>query len=442
MATLRVFVVAFLLLIVGCLKAQTPLIRLLPQYDTIRIDTTEQVVNYYLLPHQTFETNSVIGVGPLLFIPKYIPSNATIAYAPKNVANEQIENYQQFILGVNPTYESYLSKADKMVEKIAHDYTVDSLAAIKYVWNEIPEPWRDITERRKRKGQESDDSRKLAKYFRDDNDYSSRNDMVTKPEAEKSPWTVSGQENIQLTQLAVCNWVKGGENSITILNDFRYKAVFNKGRHSWESNFTEKLGFTRTSTLSTRVSDDAFEITSKYGYNAVKKWYYSFQCNFKTQMFRSYSRSDAEKTKPLSTLLSPAYIQFIFGMDYKKDDLSILLSPYTGMLTVVADTADIDQTLYSIDEDKRSKYLNGYSVTVNWKKAIAYNVTYTTQCELFLEFVTKEGQKQFNWENIFDVQINRFLTTRFLLTLRYYDNESNKFQLKENYSIAFKYTFS
>ncbi len=439
---LRVYIVVILALIAGHLQAQTPYTQLSQQYDTVRTDTTDLVVNYYLLPHKTFETNSVIGVGPLLFIPKYIPSNVNITYVPKNATNEQVTNYQQFISGVNPAYESYLSAADKMVEQIAHDYTVDSLAAITYVWNEIPEPWRDITERRKRKGQESDDSRKLAKYFRDDNDYSRRNDMVTKPEAEKSPWTVSGQENIQLTQLAVSNWVKGGENSITILNDFRYKAEYNKGRHSWETNFTEKLGFTRTSTLSTRVSDDAFEITSKYGYNAVRKWYYSFQWNFKTQMFRSYSGSDTEKTTPLSTLLSPAYIQFIFGMDYKKDNISILLSPYTGMLTVVADTALIDQTRYKIAEDRRSRYLNGYSVTVNWKKPIAYNVTYTTQCELFFEFLTKDGQKQFNWENIFDVQINRFLTTRFLLTLRYYDNESNKFQLKENYSIAFKYTFS
>ena len=129
-------------------------------------------------------------------------------------------------------------------------------------------------------------------------------------------------------------------------------------------------------------------------------------------------------------------------MDYKRgDDLSVLLSPYTGIITVVADTADIDPTNFGIDEGKRADFINGFSITVNWKKTIMYGVYYITRVELFYEYFRKNGNKRFDWENVFEFQINRFISTRLNLELRYFDNESEKFQVKENFSISFKYSF-
>ena len=101
----------------------------------------------------------------------------------------------------------------------------------------------------------------------------------------------------------------------------------------------------------------------------------------------------------------------------------------------------IDQTSYGISEDKKANFVNGFSITANWKKTIIYGIYYTPKLELFYEYFRKDGNKRFDWENIIDVQINRFLSTRFLVELRYFDNESDHFQVKENFSIAFKYSF-
>ena len=128
-------------------------------------------------------------------------------------------------------------------------------------------------------------------------------------------------------------------------------------------------------------------------------------------------------------------------MDYRENNISILLSPYTAVVTLVADTSKIDQTRYSIDEDKHSKTINGLSITVNWKKAFTPDIRYTTKMEMFYEYFVKEGSKRFHWENVFDVQLNRFLSTRLLCEIRYYDNEVKKFQFKENFSIALKFSF-
>lgn len=316
-------------------------------------------------------------------------------------------------------------------------YMVDNPSSVKYAWHQVPDVEEKIKNRRKRL-QEEDDYKELLKMFEHRAEEVS---IHKRPEAPKSPWTVTGEENVQLSQLYLSNWIKGGESSMTLISDLRIKAVYDKDKHNWESNIIHKMGITHTSVGGGRLSDDVVDMSSKYGYKAISKWYYSFQNTFKTQLFTSYDKNDEERENPRSAILSPAYIQFIFGMDYKQKDLSLLLSPYTAIITMVADTSKIDQTRYSIDEDKKSKTINGLSVTLNWKKKITPDIVYTTKMEVFYEYFQKDGSKRFDWENIIDMQINRFLSTRLLFELRYYDNESNKFQFKENFSIAFKFRF-
>lgn len=359
-----------------------------------------------------------------------------IKYNPTNFAMQNLSDYQQF---KNGTLRENILPQVPTLAQIRHAYSIENPDSIKYTWSMIPEPWRSIREGRKiHHDSDYDNLAKIfesAGYSEDDTDYK------LLPEKEKSPWTISGEENVQLSQLYVDNWVKGGESSMTLLSDLRFSAIYSKNKHQWENNITHKLGVTHTSVLGTRLSDDVIDLSSKYGYKAVNKWYYSFQNTFKTQLFRNYSKSDTEKETPTSALLSPAYVQFIIGMDFKKENLSLLLSPFTSIMTIVVDTATIDQTTYSVKENKKTMSVNGFSVTANWKVKVFLNTIYSTKCELFYEYFQKGGQKRFDWENVFDMQINRFLATRLLFELRYYDNESKKFQVKENVSVAFKYSF-
>lgn len=232
-----------------------------------------------------------------------------------------------------------------------------------------------------------------------------------------------------------------GESSINLSSDLRFKAIYKNKKHEWESSGIHKIGILTSGETGRRLSDDIIEISSKYGHKAANNWYYSFLTTFKTQFFYGYAKNDTEKKTPLSGFMSPAYMQYIIGMDYKRDGLSILLSPLTSIVTVVSDTAKIDQTRFKIAEDKKSNVINGFSVTTNWKWNITREITYNTRMELFYQYMSKDGQKRFDWENILDLRVNRFLSTRVLLQLRYFDNESAKFQVRENINIAFKYTF-
>ncbi|MBQ2321009.1 MAG: DUF3078 domain-containing protein [Bacteroidales bacterium] len=412
----------------------------LPEGDTLflRIEQPDTTRLKDLLKKEEFESLRINTAG---FMMNYRPVDARFTYQSQYTPQARRDTFltRTRTLGLGDFGFGDPSGLAP-VERARMDLLFSHPEMLQYTWNRIPDPLKDIREGRRLDSKENDNER-LSRIFKPDVDFVVGGLMAKKQE-EPSPWTLNGEENLQFTQLYVNNWIKGGENSASLLHDFRWKAIYAKDRSQWETNVTSKLGLTYTSTLKGRVSDDLLDINSKFGFNAVNKWYYSFLFSFKTQLFRNYSSSDIEKENPKSTLLSPAYLQFIFGMDYKRDDnLSVLLSPYTGIITVVADTADIDPTNFGIEEGERADFINGFSVIVNWKKPIVFGVYYMTHVELFYEYFKKDGNKRFDWENVVEVMINRYISTRLNFELRYFDNESDKFQVKENFSISFKYSF-
>lgn len=410
----------------------------LPEGDTLflRLEVVDTTRMMDLLRNDLFLSRQISTAS---FMMNYRPLDSNIKFISQYTPEAKRDSFLLHTrsLAVHPNFEDPAGL--NPIDRVRMDLMFQHPELVRYTWNEIPDINKDFREGRRLRGTGNDPDN-LSRIFKPDPNFLTEQ-LQSKPKEKESPWKLSGVENLQFSQLFVNNWIKGGENSASLLHDFRWQAKIAQGRHAWETNVTSKLGLTYTSTLKGRVSDDNLDINSKYGFNAVNKWYYSFLFSFKTQLFRNYSSSDIEKENPKSTLLSPAYLQFIFGMDYKRDDLSLLLSPYTGIITAVADTADIDPTNFGIDEGHRADFINGFSVTTNWKKTIIYGIYYTTKLELFYEYFKKDGNKRFDWENILEVQINRFLTTRLTFELRYFDNESDKFQVKENFSISFKYSF-
>lgn len=411
--------------------------------NTVPVDTANLNIEIhpakpeYISPDATAGDRSYIS-----FMQIFRPVDGDIRYTPSNPSRERLQEYQTIAsrLSSGLAADSMLQAQTITEDELRYSNMIQHPQHVTHAWHDIAEPDKMFRERRKMK-RTSDDTESLAELF-NINAMANFDDRVRElPKKEPSPWTITGEENVQLSQLFLSNWVKGGESSTSLLSDLRFTTKYIKDKQAWESKLIHKLGVTKTSVLGTRLSDDVLDLSSKYGYKAVNKWYYSFLTTFKTQLFRSYDKNDTEKKQAKSTILSPAYVQFIVGMDYKHKDLSLLLSPFTSILTIVADTSTVDQTRYAIDEDKKMNSTNGFSITLNWKHKIRSNITYTTKNEIFYEFFKKNGHKRFDWENIIDMNINMFLTARFIFELRYFDNESDKFQVKENFSIAFKYSF-
>ncbi len=274
-----------------------------------------------------------------------------------------------------------------------------------------------------------------------------REDPETKRKIDKRqeilrPWTWGGVENIQFSQAFLENWVKGGENSVALLSDLRLNAKYKLDKVEWENNATHKVGVLKSGDNKARVNDDLIELNSKYGYRASKKWYYSGLINFKSQFFNGYKASDTNLENPLSGFMAPAYLTMAVGMDYKEGkNFTLLLLPFSSKLVMVLDTAKIDQTRYKIDADKKSDWMGGVSFVNNFKWTVSKEISLSSKMDVFYEYMTSDNQVQAEWEMILNMRINVFLSTRIATYLRYYDNESDKLQLKENLSIAFSYSF-
>jgi hypothetical protein len=321
------------------------------------------------------------------------------------------------------------------IKKIMERKLIDHPSMTEELWDNIPDPPK-VGKGYIKKRTANEGINRLMQWKNPD----TKGQLDKKKDIERT-WNYKGTENIQLSQAYIDNWVKGGENSIALLSDLRIQAGYKKSNVEWDSYAIHKLGILNSEEKKTRFNDDLIELNTKYGLSAGKKWFYSGFMNFKTQFFNGYDSKDVDKESPVSGFMAPGYLTLALGMDYKDNDFTLMLSPFTSKITMVLDTAKVDQTKYDIPEDKKIDNTGGASVVNNliWKISNDFNLT--SNLDFFYGYMKSDNQIQAEWEVILDMKINIFLSTRISANMRYYTNELEKVQLKENLSISFNYSF-
>lgn len=350
---------------------------------------------------------------------KYLQEN----YLPQNNPT-RLYNYQ------NTQENQNLSRS--IIEKINDSLMVYNPSLVRWDWKKIPAPHRIVLDGvllDKKAAQEA---------FRVT--YVEPPRKVAKPRLEKKRWNYGGSEALQLSEAFFDNWVKGGENSISVLSDLRVNANYKHNKIEWDNKLLHKLGIISQQEQRTRINDDVIQMTSKLGVNASKKWYYSALLDFKTQFF--YGRDAKDYSKILSGFMSPGYQTFAIGMDYKRSkDFTVLISPLTSKVTYVLDTVNVDPGRYNIPEGQRSDAKTGLSVTSAITAKVSHELTITSNLDYFYSYLDDEGKSQLEWEVILNMRINKYLSARLIPHIRYYQNESENVQFKQNLTIAFNYTF-
>ncbi|MBI9065188.1 MAG: DUF3078 domain-containing protein [Marinilabiliaceae bacterium] len=388
----------------------------------------------------------VIRYNPLIMdIIFRVPTYGEIKFQPTDFVKENLNNHKRVMQSSQLT-DSYQAVFDsvKPLNSVAQQFLIDHPALVDLNWNDIPDPPRIRKDGFLRKRSASEGINTLLTKT----EYDTR-PSLDKVTMETGPWTFDGSEHVQLSQAHIANWVKGGESSVSLSSDLRAKAIYKKNKNEWESYIIHKVGVLSTDDEKGRINDDLIELNSKYGLSASKKWYYSFLFNFKTQFFDSYEAKDKEHEKlPVSGFMVPAYFTFALGMDFKEGKkFTLLLSPITSKVTIVRDTVNYSADKYIAADGKKTDMLNGLSVVSNFEQQISREIKISTKLDAFYEYLSKGDdadnprQVQINWEVILDMRINRFLSTRLLTDVKYFTNESKKVQFKENFNIAFRYTF-
>lgn len=266
-------------------------------------------------------------------------------------------------------------------------------------------------------------------------------------------WLHTIDGSLQFSQAYISdNWYQGGNNNLNILGNFTWTVALNQQVHPnllFENTVQYKIGLSSAPQDTVRnysISEDLFQVNTKFGYKAIRNWYYSATMQFKTQLFNNY----VSNTNDLSaSFLTPGELNLGLGMTYGTKskngyatfDLSV--SPLSYNLKICRENDRVDPTAMGVDAGKHVKGDFGSNVEAKLTWAITPAISWSSRVYAFTNYDYVQG----DWENTFNFSINKYLSTQFYLHLRFDDSaESNPdwgyWQMKEILSFGLKYRFA
>jgi len=238
-----------------------------------------------------------------------------------------------------------------------------------------------------------------------------------------APWDLGGNGTFGFTQTYLNNWKAGGKSGFSVWMCLKGNANYYNSKLKWENSGEIRNGWIRQggNIDQTQKNDDKFELISRLGVSAFKKWYYSGEIDFVTQFFNGYNYPD--KTKPISSYLSPAKTLIKLGLDYKPNkNFSIFISPLTAKYVFVQDTAMIDQTRFGVSENKQKFWEPGLNADLKYKIDLTPKISYETKYKMFLNYQQPFKKVDINWENTVVAQLTDRINMTFMLYMLYDDN--------------------
>jgi hypothetical protein len=257
-----------------------------------------------------------------------------------------------------------------------------------------------------------------------------KNEKDTIPER----WKSGGAFTFNLNQGALSNWAAGGDKFTLSLNSYLNLYAFHKqGKNSWDNVLDLTYGLTNTTSLGTRKSADRIDLLSKYGYALAPQWNVAALFTARTQFSKGFAytktASGNDTSAVISDFMSPAYIIFSLGFDYKPNlDLSIFISPASARFVVV--TEDLLATKYGLDPGKNVKTEIGAFVTANYLKKLGSNFSLKSRLDLFSNYRKDPANVDIFWSNVLTASITKHINFSFTLDMIYDDNTQNVNPLK------------
>ena len=271
-------------------------------------------------------------------------------------------------------------------------------------------------------------------------------------------WTRKGDGFLQFLQNYVSgNWYKGGESNYSMLSALTLEANYdNKSKWKWDNKLELKLGF-QTSPSDTvnkfKTNEDLIRLTSKVGLQASKRWYYTLQFIGYTQFTRGLKANDR---RVYSDFMSPFNLNLSLGMEYKMEWFDKRLTGTVNISPLALNFRYVDRTFfrnndgsevwfptrYGIEEGKHHLLDFGSQFVIDYTWKLAENISWKSRMYGF----TSYKRVEFEWENTFSFQFNKYISSKLFLHPRFDDNRARDdkygyWMFKEFFSIGFNYGF-
>lgn len=263
-------------------------------------------------------------------------------------------------------------------------------------------------------------------------------------------WSTKGGVALKFTQNYISgNWFQGGESNNTMLGEFDFDVNYDdKDRISFKTHFDVDLGFatTKADTLhSFKTNTDRLRIESTFGYKLIKNLDVAAKMKLETQSLPNYPTNSPDF---VSKFMAPFDANFSIGLNYKPAWENFRLEIYFAPLSAynyrfVRYGSLVER--YGIRPGRHHKEDFGTQlvVTVPTQKILKL-VDWTSRAEYYSNY----SRAFFQWENKFDISLNRYLTASLSLHARFddsapglYDDEYGYWQIKEFMTLGVTYSW-
>lgn len=347
-------------------------------------------------------------------------------------------------LSATPDWLSTGMRAERIQQDILYRYMISNPLQIQCAYWELPAPPRLPEE-----------DRSFSGYLRklDLPDIHPEAAIIPEREQQKVHWLHSAGGDLQFSQAYISkNWYQGGNNYLAILFNFNWNVQLNQVYHPnllFNSDLSYKLAANSNPKGAMHrysLSQDLFQYNLRLGLKAFRKWFYSFNLQFKTQLFNQF---EADSKKLLARIMSPADLNLGVGMTYTTTGrnntlkFSASVSPLSYNLKTCF-TSDIDHALFNIAQSARSRSEIGSNAELTLTWDIIPNISWKSRLFLFTDYDYFLG----DWENTFTFHINKFLSTQLYIHPRFDSSTEasltgwRHWMLKEILSFGLSYTFT
>lgn len=261
-------------------------------------------------------------------------------------------------------------------------------------------------------------------------------------------WKFTGITSLSLSQMSLSNWAAGGENSLAGNILIKLSPDYDDGTINWDNDIILGFGLLKQGDNDVDKSDDQIELNSKFGYRASKNWFYTALLSFKSQFADGYAYPEDVKTK-VSGFMSPGYLNFSLGFDYKPTDgFSLLIAPLSTKMTFVMDETLSNEGAYGVSPGSSFRGEFGGYIKIAYKKEILKNVTLDTKADFFSNYVENPQYVDVTWDLLLSFKVNEFLSATLMTQLIYdYDIKFGpepgeaRVQFKELFGLGLAYNF-
>lgn len=270
---------------------------------------------------------------------------------------------------------------------------------------------------------------------------------------KRKNWIHAFDATLQFSQAYMTdNWYQGGEKNINLLAHLWYNLKLNQTLHPrllFDLTTQYKLGVNSAPADELRgynINEDLFQLNMQFGIKATKRFYYSMNMQFKTQMLQNF-QTNTWKMK--ASLLTPGELNAGVGMAYstknKRGNVTFdaSLSPLSyNMKMWRANYKLLDDNGEMLHPDKLEHQV-GSSGEVKFGWAMTRNISLSSRIFAFSDYSYLQG----DWETTLSFSINKFLSTQIYAHVRFDDSQkitdsnNSHWQFKEVFSFGLQYKF-